>query len=314
MRLDNNLLTKSHLVASGGELANYIDWFQSSLPKQNYFSGLTGSGYPFEISFTTHSEQARYTIDPFCHRLPADRRLQATIDLISRDFYIDLSERRRQWLNDAQASKPVYGAWLGLREKGNTISPKLYLEVDSSAEQKYWPEFQGMQPSDRKLTMLGYTPHPDSEILDEYELYYRSHNIHPLLFQALLSPLNASQHADKLLSAIETVYGRKLNDRMPGGSTGFSYAIDSQGEVKSLTLFIFCRPFLGRDKRIRQQFKTLIESNNICPDTYLALTEPSLANLTTKTQHGIFAITISGQGEVTYSVGYCPAGRRDHDC
>jgi len=313
MRLDNKLKDQPHLVVSGGELANYIEWFQSSLPKQSYFSGLTGSGYPLEISFTNRSEQVRYTIDPFCYRLPAEQRLQATIDLVSRDFHIDLSASERQWLNQAQATKPAYGAWLGLREKGGTISPKLYIEVDSSIEQREWPEFAGLQPYDRCLTMVGYTPNPDSEDLGEYEIYYRSHNIHPLVFQALLSPLNASQYADKLVSGIEAVYGRKLNDRMPGGSTGFSYTIDSQGRTKSLTLFVFCRSFTGRDKQTRQRFNELIEAQGICPDVYLALTEQSLTNKTAKTQHGIFAITISSQGEITYGVGYCPAERRDND-
>ncbi|MBL4673973.1 MAG: hypothetical protein JKX81_17055 [Arenicella sp.] len=295
-------------------LKSYIDDFQGSLSDQHYASGLTGSGYPLEVSFTNQSEQPRYTIDPYCLSLPADKRLQATIGLVKRDFQIDIGRERLKWLKTLQPRSPNYGAWLGLREKLGKITAKFYIEVDPSREQEHWPEFSSLQPYDRCLTMLGYTPNLDSQKPGGYELYYRSRNIHPLLFPSLLSPINAVEYADKLQSEIENIHGRKLKDRLPGGSTGFSYAIDSTGKATSLTLFIFCRSLFGRDRQTRFRFEQLIKSQGLRADNYLKLTESSLTNLSVNTQHGISAITISSQGEIVHGVGFCPAQRRDNDC
>jgi hypothetical protein len=290
-------------------LNDYINQFKLGLSEEHYLSQLTGSGYPLELSFTSRSEQPRYTIDPFCHSLPPHRRLQATIDLIKRDFQIDIDETRLAHLKELQACKPDYGAWLGLREKHGRVSPKLYVEVDTISEKKHWPQFCGLQPFDRRLTMVGYTPDLDNQEQGSYELYYRSLNMNHYIFPALLSPINASKHADKLQIAVEKIYGRKLEDRWPGGSAGFSYAVDSTGQIHTLTLYAFCRSFFGRDMRTRLAFEALIESSQISAHNYLELTEHSQTNLSANTQHGMLAITISSEGEIVYGVGYCPVYR-----
>lgn len=313
MQLNLSSPNQVPVVPQSELLKNYIDEFQSGLSEQHYASGLTGSGYPLEISFTSLSEQPRYTIDPFCLSLPAEKRLQATADLVKREFQFDIGSERLQWFKSLQPHCSTYGAWLGLREKLGKITPKFYVEVNSNSEQKHWPEYSGLQPYDRCLRMLGYTPNLDNPKLDDYELYYRSRIIHPLVFRSLLTPINASAYADKFHSVIEGVYGRKIKDRLPGGSTGFSYAIDSTGKANSLTLFIFCRSLFGRDRQTRLRFEQLIESQGLCSDNYLKLTESSLSNLSVNTQHGIFAITISSQGEIAYGVGYCPDRRREND-
>ena len=314
MQLNINSIDKKSPIKELGLINNYIDEFKSNLSEQRSSSSLTGSGYPLEMSFTTLSDKPRYTIDPFAHIFPAEERLLATVDLIKRDFLIDFDKSQLKWFKEVQAMRPEYGAWLGVREMSDGIYPKLYIEVDDNSEAKHWPELIDLQQQDRCLTMVGYTPSRGNNKKAECELYYRSRNIKPSSLYSLLSIINANQHASVMKTALENVYGRKLEGRLPGGTAGFSYAIDSEDQIKTLTLFIFCRSFFGRDRRTRHAFGALLESQGISSEHYLRLTKASVDNLSANTQHGLFAITVSSKGEISYGVGYCPVERVEDDC
>ncbi len=282
----------------------------------DFNSALTGSGYPAEWSYSSSDDRDRITIDPFIRTEKPTHRLQATLALMEERYQTIVCPTTQQWLSTMQPNKPNYGAWLGLRRSSDgaddRLESKLYMEVDPGIEQVYWPSLVSQHCGAKELVMIGLTP-GDGAASEIWELYFRSRGLMPTSFASLLQPLadgkTAIELAGCLKQALDKSYGRRLGDnRLPGGTAGFSYALSENETVTHLTLFVFSRSFFGRDRRARQRFAQLLESAGKSADRYLESTESCVTNRSPLTQHGMFALTINAQGAISYSIGYCPVG------
>lgn len=266
-------------------------------------SGLTGDGFPFELSFTTADDDLRWTFDPAALR-PLPGRRRAVLAALRRAGW--RCEPGLWRLAQRGAGAASFGAWAGGRHgRAGTTALKLYLDWrDGPAARAAVAEMGLPRPAHLpalSVPMLGLGPGPDRR-----EVYYRAEPP-PEALANLLAPAGLEARAGELRGLIEESWGHRLRDRFPGGRIGISYARGAEGAV-SVTLFLFARSLWGGDARIRERMLRLLDGAGRATRPYAVATRALVLRDRAETRHGIVALTPAG-GQVVWGVGLRPAGR-----
>lgn len=258
-------------------------------------SGLTGDGFPFELSFTTADDDLRWTLDVSA-RLPEGQRLfaaRAALARLEADPGGDALARLQPGL-----SERVFGAWIGGRHGTDGDRYKLYLDwQDDPASQEVLRKFGLPRPRFLpKLTVPMVALGPGTQ---RSEVYYRAEPPPEALIN-ILAPANLGHRAEAAKALIEQTWGNRLRDRLPGGRIGISYSVSAPGAEPQITLFFFARSLWGGDARIRERMRALIGAAGRDDRAYKAATLPIKSRNTAKTRHGLVAL---GIGETSFSWG-----------
>jgi hypothetical protein len=96
-----------------------------------------------------------------------------------------------------------------------------------------------------------------------------------------------------------------VDERIPGGSVGFSYAV-APGEPTAFTLFLFTRLLWGGDGRIRQRFYERLQSVGLDPSPYWQVTAPLAERDIYQTYHGLLGFTLATLAPIQLSLGVRP--------
>lgn len=286
------------------------------------FSSLTGDGFPLELAFTTADFSVveghlRYTVDPGGPDLPATERLGHAIALLdelgSPAPNADLLELLAHWQRAAPPDALHYGAWVGGRHAvsclGNAPMDRFKLYVETPlGDQEARPDLIAahLDPSPLlpgrvlELRMLALEP-----ATGRMEFYFRIRHLQTLALGHLLHPAGLRQRLDELLEFIRQAYGHPLDERIPGGSVGFSYAV-APGEPTAFTLFLFTRLLWGGDGRIRQRFYERLQSAGLDPAPYWQVTAPLAKRDIYETYHGLLGFTLAALAPIQLSLGVRP--------
>lgn len=270
-------------------------------------SKLTGDGFPVEFAFTTADDRLRYTVEPASWQDSPQRRLDMAIDLLSALASSTIDEEMiSRWRRAQSQGRLHYGAWLAGRHGPVDGEYKIYVEAPDTDAGDSLP---GVYPRPRlpdrapKMRMVAYSP--DAK---QHEVYYRIQSLAPYHMPRVLAPCGLEARSQELLSYLTEAYGHALGERLPGASVGVSYALCSQAEPHSVTLFFFARVFWGADARIRQMFGRCSRAMNWDDSRYQQITAELVSHHTWMTQHGILGVTLARDGRLYLSIGVRPQG------
>jgi hypothetical protein len=274
-------------------------------------SSLTGSGFPVELTFTTGDDRLRYTVEPgFPDQAPRDR-FETALRLVEQLSGAVVPDDWCGAWREAQRHQALrFGAWIGGRHGGGDgIQPlddayKLYVELPGDVTpgpERFTfpiPHLPDRVPSPRMVAFI-----PGSA---QIEAYYRISSLAPYHLPRVLAPCGLETRAGEMLDVLTEAYGHALRERLPGGSVGVSYAMTGSAEPRSVTLFFFGRVFWGGDARIRERFGALSRAMGWDDERYQRITEPIGSRRTCATQHGIFGVTLTRDGQCHLSIGVRP--------
>jgi hypothetical protein len=198
---------------------------------------------------------------------------------------------------------------VGGRHKGPSAAGdrfKLYFEVPEGGGEPLLPPHLPSEPaprlSDRRLQLRMYGYEPTS---GAHERYYRvahgmSHHLYHLLRQAGLEC-----RTRELLDLIQEAYGHPLDDKIPGGSVGFSYA-HGPGRPVVFTLFLFARALWGGDRRILRRLATLAAARGWDLGAYSQAAAPLAARDVYQTYHGLLGFVVAPDRPIQVTIGLRP--------
>ncbi len=294
--------------------------YTSNNPAAWSFSSLTGDGFPLEVKFTTSDTlegDLRYTVDPGGPDLPATERLSYAIALLdelgSQPPNRALLQLLAHWQHVAPASLLHYGAWIGGRHAGSSHDKapmdrfKLYVEIPS-CDQRVCQDLIAahLNPSpylpgqELELRILALEP-----TTERLEFYFRVRQLHPLALGHLLYPVGLRHRMDEFLEFVRSIYGHLLEERIPGGSVGFSYAV-APGQPVAFTLFLFSRLLWGGDGNIRRRYCKYVKSIGLDPVVYSQVTAQLDKRDSCETYHGLLGFTLAARAPIHLSLGVRP--------
>lgn len=276
------------------------------------FSHLTATGFPVEFSWSSSSDGAvRYTCEVAGPEAdPADRLHQARRLLreLSRhalpdDFFDGLRELQ-------QPRDLSYGAWVGGRHhtaRGDDF--KLYAEVpddDGAQVAAFLSRFFGgralLPTRPVRLRMIGYALGGGRP-----EFYFRTGELEAWELGLLLDRCGLNRRLTEFLSFVETIYGCRLGERLPGSNFGFSIARPPDGEAGIFSLFTRADCVFGKDHTTRRAVLRLAAEQRWRGRDYAAMTAmPNGGDDCCAARHGMVAFVISQTGPPALQIGFAP--------
>jgi hypothetical protein len=292
-----------HIAGRAAEVIRQMLSDRYASDRSDSWSGscLTGDGFPFELSFSTSDERARFTLEPGPSGLDPRRRLDVAESLINMTAASPLPSEVMETLKTIQTDGQLkYGAWIGCRISENDITLKLYSEVplDGCRDSVDMPS---LKLHHRAIIpkMIAYTP-----VSREFETYLRVPSFEPHELPAVLAPAGMEDRARWVMEFLEDAYGHVIRERLPGPSVGVSYASD-QG-LPRVTLHFYARALWGSDARIRRGFSRVASMFGWNPESYLNVTRPIAERESWKCFHGIFGITLDRSSQASLTIGVRP--------
>lgn len=240
-------------------------------------SGLTGDGFPFELSFTSADDDLRWTCALAGHATAQDRMV-----VTSRVF--------EKLGGVVPCPLPVphrFGAWLGGRHgtDGQTRY-KLYLDPGFGPAPPDAPLGTGAVSGFRAtLQMIGYGPDAGRR-----EFYYRFQSAGSHLLRCLAARAGLQHRADDLFVILKRQAGHRPWDRT---SIGVSYICQDGQIAPQITVFLFARSLWGSDAAIRPAFLNCLTKAGRNPDPYAAASAPLHVYRRSCTWHGMVALTLT---------------------
>ncbi len=244
---------------------------------------LNRNGAPLEFSFSTMSDDMRYTVEVGGADTPPERRL-ARIDALLEEFGLDPGwggiPRRFPYL---QRDTPLtFGAWLGIRHtRANSSGPattfKIYAEMPKAAATfELLADYLGapVLPDDEaQLALVGGAP--DS---DRCEFYFELSQPTPMVstLTRLLAWGGLEARQDDLVGLIRSFHFRREGapDTLPEARYGFSYSVLPGGRDPVFSMFVLPSALAGGDGYLRREILILALGRGWTLGCYAALTQP----------------------------------------
>lgn len=258
-------------------------------------SNLTASGAPIEAGFVWPRAAMRLTVDPD-PRAPAVLRsalcrvaTENGLTHMQRAVVARLGERHRR-------EGARWGAWLGLRGRGDALRRKLYLEIPigSAADDPETapPAPRGLAEARRiQPTMMGLDGDRGGT-----ELYCRAHGLHPAELDTLLDHAGMARRGGEIVRVIETLTQRTIRWPLPSGDMGFSIARDEHGKPLAFTWYSTSRALLGPPGRARAAVLRAGLAAGWDLSGYAALTAGDATP-----HHGVIGVTIPVHGPLEFN-------------
>jgi hypothetical protein len=273
------------------------------------YSSLTGDGFPLEFSFGTPRTALRYTADVAGGELLLPRRLPYAVDLLQRLGQVAVEPTLLDRLSAIQRTGSLtFGAWIGGRHTADDDSFKLYAEIplaDLAVHKAFLRCWLPCVPIlyDRKvqLRMVGYEAEGQ-----QIEFYFRVRQLEVSHLPQLLRPMGLDGRAGELLELIADLHSYPLQERLPGGSSGFSYSVCPARGRGVFALFLFARALWGGDGNIRRRVASVLQSRGHDPSAYLRLTSRLAERNLYQTYHGLVGLAVADGRPVQIGIGVRP--------
>jgi len=267
-------------------------------------STLTATGFPVEICWSSMVKELRYTVETCGPDTSPQMRLALAAELLEQLKH-SVDQHALHVLRQFQEHGPLrYGAWVGVRHRGETTSCKLYGEVSGS---RRFPEIFS-PPGGERIPPPGISCRLNTVGLEtgtgRLEFYYKTEGLTPPDLKEVMRPLGMENRVGALNHAIETLHGRPAYKRLPGMCHGFSYRLQDSGEPV-FTFFLFAEDLFASDAEIRRRLIALGREKHWDTGFYERITAP-LEHSVHRTTHGLFGITLGVSPEPAFSVGFPP--------
>lgn len=263
---------------------------------------LTCTGAPLEFSFSTLSDDIRYTVEvggP--NTLPGDRLDR--IDTLSAS--LGWGEPCREvtiQLRSLQAAGTLrWGAWLGVRHglEGGPPRYKVYAEVPlenglaaSGMIKEYLLSAPVLSGRDLPLVMLGKSP--GSERCEFYfEIPKRGLDAHDL--ECVLAHVGLEdrrEDLEELIFSCAFCRGSDCQSVFPNAQYGLSYSVLPCGVDPVFSLYAFASDFVGSDGFVRNQLLTAAYSRGWSLGMYFFITEPIARRFFSAAYHNMISFIV----------------------
>lgn len=283
---------------------------------------LNRNGAPLEFSFSTMSDDLRYTIEVGGPDIPPERRL-ARIDTLLGELGLDpgWAGIPRQF-QDLQRNTPLaYGAWLGIRHKwawtsGPATTFKIYAEMPkAAATTALLTDYLGapvLPDGEAQLALLGGTP--DS---DRCEFYFELSQARPAVstLTRLLARSGLAARQDDLLGLIRSFHFRRDGgpDTLPEAQYGFSYSVQRGGRDPVFSIFVLPSALAGGDGYLRRELLISVLGRGWSLGCYGALTQPLAQRLFQSGFHNMLTFSAGAGRALGLQVSVSPPPEFIHD-
>jgi hypothetical protein len=271
-------------------------------------SGMSGGGFPMEISCSWTSDLVRYTteaagpeVDPAARLAPAAalvHELGGTpppAGLVS------------AWARAQTGTALRFGAWIGARHDAGGDRFKLYAEMPSpSGAAELGPALarppgRGPEAPAPRLMLVGYEP-----AAARAEVYYKCLGLGACGTRALLEPLGLDHREPELAELLDQLMGRPARGALERLEVGVSLSAPDGAPVDRATLYLRAALLFAGDAGARERLLAIGAARGARLDRYAALTA-GLADGTTTAAHGLVAVTVAAAGPIAVTVDLCPA-------
>ncbi len=281
-------------------------------------STLTGSGLPFELSFTTCDSEFRCTLEPGCSGSSGLQRINYASQIVrnapsaANDTYLQADVLDTLCEMSKCSKQLTYGAWIGLRHNGEDEHRKIYLELgqESAHRFKSWLSTNSISCFENcgvkaRPRMVGVTPSTDT-----LEVYYRLSAVRLRHFPQLFDEITNGEASfiKNIRNTIESAYGYPITDKLPGGVHGLSMSVNVQSSrIVAMTLYFIARSVWGSDAGIRRNYLALTQGQQ--DNTMYAAVSRNVSKRTNaNTHHGMLGLTVTKNGSLHWGIGIRPIG------
>jgi hypothetical protein len=262
---------------------------------------LTSTGAPLEFSFSTLSEEIRYTVEVGGPTLaPGARldRIEEASDLLG--FGRQCREVTAQLRNLQCGSELRWGAWLGVRHRldGSNSGYKIYAEVPSHNDMatrminEYLISAPVLSGEMIPLVMVGKSL--GSQRCEFYfEIPWRGLSAYYLA--QLLALVGLEDRYDQLLELLRggEVFPDSQNPSdIPEAQYGISYSVLPGRSEPLVSIIVFASDLIGGDGLVRYQMLIAARNSGSMLKTYLLLTEPFAASFFSSIYHSMISYTV----------------------
>lgn len=271
------------------------------------FSHLTRTGFPIEFSWSSSDTAVRYTCEIAGPEADPTDRLDQARRLLERLSRHSLPDDLFNSLRELQKPGDLYyGAWVGGRHTAQRDEFKLYAEVpDDNSDQvavllrSFFGGRAFLPTRSVRCRLVGY-----SLVAARLEFYFRIGELEAWELGLLLDRCGLYQRLTDFLSFLETVYGCRIRDRLPGSNFGFSIAQSPNGEASVFSLLTFASCVFGRDEATRRTIVQLGTEQGWHLQHYVAVGAPPHRCVA---RHGMVAFVVSQAGQPALQIGFAPA-------
>jgi len=285
---------------------------------------LNRNGAPLEFSFSTMSDDLRYTVEVGGPETPPDRRL-ARIDALLQELGVDAGWGGiARLFPELQRDAPLsYGAWLGVRHlRAVAARPattfKIYAEPPAQttpAAARLLTDYLGapvLPEGAAELSLVGGAP--DS---DRCEFYFELACRRPALsaLNRLLSRAGLEASQDDLVELIRSFHfrGEGAADTLPEARYGFSYSVLPGGRDAAFSMFIFASALAGGDGYVRRDLQIAALRRGWKLGCYAALTEPFAQRYFQLAFHNMLTFSVGPDRTLGLQISVSPPPEHIHD-
>jgi hypothetical protein len=275
------------------------------------FSLLTKRGFPFELTWASHDDSLRYTVEVAGPEIDLRQRLTQAARLLAA-----LGAQPAQVVDRLRAVQATgtleWGTWLGVRHQAGGDRYKIYVQVpeDSACQaEELVRGFLGAEPvlppGAAQLVAIG------QELGSaRIEFYYRVKHLGLAYWEVgyLMRRVGLAARQVDLLGLVEDIRGYTLDQRrppLPEGTYGISLSVMADGRSPVCSIFTFPGSLIGGDGAIRRALLQLSQRRGWNFDAYAALTEP-LSGLRKDRHHDAIAFVVAERGEPGLHISLSP--------
>jgi hypothetical protein len=255
-------------------------------------SRLTVDGCPVEFAFSSGDDLLRITLEPTGPECDESQKLECALRLLAAmDRQLPQPRLIEAW-RTAQAAAPLrWGAWVGLRQSGERLRSKLYVEVPRDVHgAPVWPG-----PLNAAVRMIGHEP--DTR---RTEFYYSLSGATPLQLSHALARSGVTE-PHVALEALAHCMGLPLASALRWAAIGFSMATEDGNQVPGAALFFRAGAARGASPRARAFLLAGQHANGRHDSLYERLFGQT--DDRALPDHGVIAVTVQAGGNLELRVG-----------
>jgi hypothetical protein len=288
-------------------------------PQAQRLGLLNRSGSPVEFTFSTLSQDLRYTLELGWSGVPPEDRLQHARRLLKQLGFSPEWKGALQYFAEVQRNFPLrWGAWLGVRTpflsknlQSQTVRHcKIYAEVPVASDgERLRQQYMGSVPipseEQARLVMVGGSPQSDG-----CEFYFAIQERSPrrAWVEDVLSCAGLSAFKQQLADLICSMEFRTRREpsRLPPAHYGFSYSFPKRVAMPRVSFFVLAVDLAGDDRFLRRQALRLSQRVGVSLGAYDPFTQDISNFASVSSLHNMFAFTADAKEGVGVQVFLSP--------
>jgi hypothetical protein len=266
-------------------------------------SGLSGGGFPMEVSCSWTRPLIRYTTEVAGPDVDPPARLARAVAILDE---LGSAAPEAVFLEQArtlQRGAPLrFGAWIGARHDDGGDRYKLYVDAPLADIVCARP-FVGAVPSaaEMRLQLIACEP-----AIGRIETYWRCVGLGKDGLPTLLAALGMAHRTRELRGLVDELFARDASRVLAHSEVGLSLAAPAGGRADRVTLYLRAALLFHGDGEARSRLLAVGARRGAQLAGYTALTA-GLEGATTTAGHGLVAVTTTADGPLDVTVDLCPA-------